>query len=149
MLDSVKMALRISNIAYDTEIQDLIDIAKADLKLCGLIETKIVDIDVLIKRAIVTYCKANFGLNNMDSEKLQRSYEAIRNHLAMSIDYIYYTVTITASMQGQITFNAEAKQTNELGVAIFYSKAKNHIEYKLIDNIIRYIDITDDTTIGA
>ena len=149
MLDSVKMALRISNIAYDTEIQDIIDIAKADLKLCGLIETKIVDTDVLIKRAIVTYCKANFGLHNMDTEKLQRSYEAIRNHLAMSIDYIYYTVTITESMQGQITFNAETKQTNELGVAIFYSKAKNHIEYILIDNIIRYIDITDDTTIGA
>ena len=87
MIDTVKLALRISNNAYDTEISDLIEEAKADLKLCGLKETQIVDTNTLIKRAIVTYCKANFGLNNSDSEKLQRSYEAIRNHLAMSIDY--------------------------------------------------------------
>ena len=87
MIDIVKLALRISNTAYDTEISDLIEEAKADLELCGLIEDKIVDTDVLIKRAIVTYCKANFGLNNADGEKLQRSYEAIRNHLTMSIDY--------------------------------------------------------------
>ena len=146
MLESVKMALRISNNAYDTEIQDLIEIVKADLKLCGLIGTKIVDTDVLIKRAIVTYCKANFGLNNMDSEKLQRSYEAIRNHLAMSIDYIYYKVTITALVQGEIIFDGETKETNETGVAIFYCKPKNHIEYT-VDNITSYIDITTDTNI--
>lgn len=87
MISTVKLALRISNSAYDTEISDLIAEAKADLKLCGLIEEKIVETDALIKRAIVTYCKANFGLNNADSEKLQGSYEAIRNHLSMSIDY--------------------------------------------------------------
>lgn len=87
LLNDVKLALRISNTAYDTEIQDLIDQAKADLKLCGVYEAKIVDTDVLIKRAIVTYSKANFGLNNSDSEKLQASYEAIRNHLSMSIEY--------------------------------------------------------------
>lgn len=87
MIITVKLALRISNTAYDSEITDLIAEAKADLKLCGVIEGKIIETDVLIKRAIVTYCKANFGLNNADSEKLQRSYEAIRNHLTMSIDY--------------------------------------------------------------
>jgi len=87
LLDNIKTKIRISNTAYDEEIQDLILEAKADLKLCGVLEAKIVDTDVLIKRAIVTYCKANFGLSNIDSEKLQQSYEAIRNHLAMSIDY--------------------------------------------------------------
>lgn len=87
MIGTVKLALRISNVAYDNEITDLIAEAKADLELCGVIKAKIIDTDILIKRAIVTYCKANFGLNNADSEKLQRSYEAIRNHLTMSIDY--------------------------------------------------------------
>lgn len=148
LLSDIKLALRISNVAYDTEIQDLIDQAKADLKLCGVLETKIVDTDALIKRAIITYCKANFGLNNPDSDKLQSSYEAIRNHLSMSLDYAYYKVTITASEQGAITFDRETKQTNSTGVVIFYSKAKNHVEYT-VDGIVGYIDIIADTTIGA
>ena len=85
MLGTVKLALRITNTAYDTEILDLIAEAKADMTLCGI--KKIIETDVLVKRAIVTYCKANFGLFNSDGEKLQASYEAIRNHLSMSIDY--------------------------------------------------------------
>jgi uncharacterized phage protein (predicted DNA packaging) len=87
MLEDVKLAIRISNTAYDGELQDLIDEAKADMKSRGILEAKIVDTDPLIKRAIKTYCKANFGLNNPDSEKLQASYEAIRDHLTMSLDY--------------------------------------------------------------
>ncbi|GLC32916.1 head-tail connector protein [Clostridium omnivorum] len=87
LLDDVKLAIRVSNSVYNDEIQDLIDEAKADMKLVGILDTKIVDTDPLIKRAITTYCKANFGLNNPDSEKLQASYEAIRNHLSMSIEY--------------------------------------------------------------
>lgn len=146
MLNDVKLALRISNTAYDTEIDDLIAEVRADLKLCGLLENKIVDTDILIKRAIVTYCKANFGLNNPDSERLQKSYEAIRNHLSMSLDYIYYKITITALAQGEITFDGETKITNEAGIAIFYTKAKNHIEYTL-DNVVSYVDITTDTSI--
>ena len=94
MLESVKMALRISNNAYDTEIQDLINIAKADMALVGITEASIVDEDMLIKRAIITFAKANFGLNNPDSEKLQMSYEMIRNHLSMSINYLPPVVVI-------------------------------------------------------
>lgn len=85
--DDVKLALRISNTAYDAEITDLIAQAKADLKLCGLIDAKIVDTDALIKRAIVTYAKANFGWDNPDTVRLQQSYEMIRNHLTQSLDY--------------------------------------------------------------
>jgi hypothetical protein len=149
ILDDVKLALRISNTAYDGEITDLIEQVKADMKLAGLVEAKIIDTDMLIKRAIVTYCKANFGLNNPDSEKLQQSYEAIRNHLSMSIDYAYYIVTITASAQGEIIFDGETKQTNSDKVVIFYAKAKNHVQYKLIDKVTRYIDVTGNITIGA
>ena len=87
LLDDVKLALRISNTSYDSEITDLIDQAKADIKLVGVLESKIVDTDILIKRAIVTYCKSNFGWSNTDAERLQQSYEAIRNHLSMSIEY--------------------------------------------------------------
>lgn len=87
MLDKVKLALRISNTAYDTDILDLIEEAKADMKLVGILESKIVDTDALIIRTVKTYCKANFGWNNPDAARLQESYEAIRNHLSMSIEY--------------------------------------------------------------
>lgn len=88
MLDKVKLALRISNTAYDEEIDDLIEGAKADLVLSGVTEAKAEDVeDPLIKRVVITYCKANFGLSNTDSEKLQQSYEMIKNHLCLSVEY--------------------------------------------------------------
>lgn len=88
MLNKVKLALRISNTAYDEEIQDLINSAKSELKLSGVSEVKSNDeFDTLIIRAIVTYCKANFGWNNQDSEKLQNSFEMLKNHLALSSEY--------------------------------------------------------------
>lgn len=88
MLNKVKKALRISNAAYDEEIQDLIDSAKSDLALAGVIETKVNDeADALIKRAVLIYCKANFGWNNPDSEKLQNSYSMLKAHLVLSSEY--------------------------------------------------------------
>ena len=96
ILNDVKAALRISSTAYDTaEIQPLIDAARADLILCGVLDTKAADdTDPLINRAIVTYVKANFGYNNPDADRLQFCYEAIRNHLTMSIEYGGDTVVI-------------------------------------------------------
>ena len=87
LFSKIKTSLRISNTAFDEEIQDLIDAAKADMVLVGIISSKIVDTDSLIIRAITVYCKANFGWDNPDAEKLQRSYEMLRNHLSQSIDY--------------------------------------------------------------
>ena len=85
MLTKVKKALRISNTAFDDEIQDLIDGALSDLQLSGVVNA--VETDSLIIRAVVTYCKANFGWDNPDSEKLQMSYEMLKRHLTMSVDY--------------------------------------------------------------
>jgi len=85
MLTKVKKALRISNTTFDDEIQDLIDGALSDLQLSGVVNA--VETDALIIRAVVTYCKANFGWDNPDSEKLQMSYEMLKRHLTMSVDY--------------------------------------------------------------
>ena len=90
MLNDVKIALRISadNTAYDTEINDLISAARADLILSGVLPAKANDDnDPLIKRAITVYVKANFGWNNPDAEKLQQSYVMIKGHLALSQEY--------------------------------------------------------------
>lgn len=85
MLDKVKLALRIKNTALDAEINDLIEACKLDLSITGV---KVIDeTDVLIQRAIIVYCKANFGLDNSDSEKYQKSYDLLKEHLALCSDY--------------------------------------------------------------
>lgn len=89
ILADVKVALRIAATTadFDTEIQDLIDAAKADLKLAGVVADKAVDADPLIKRAIITYCKAYFGYDNPDADRLVESYLMLKKHLVLSVDY--------------------------------------------------------------
>ena len=108
MLEDVKTILRISNNAYDAEIEDLIEAAKIDLKLSGVNIDKTVTetytpepteenpepepveiqvMDPLIKRAIIVYVKANFGWDNPDAERLQKSYDMLKTHLALSAEY--------------------------------------------------------------
>ncbi len=85
MIDKIKLALRISSNKLDSEINDLIEAAKLDLKTSGI--KKIDETDPLIQQAIKTYCKSNFGLENKNSEKFQAIYENIKNHLALCGDY--------------------------------------------------------------
>jgi len=87
LLDDVKQALRVSGAALDTEIQDLIDAAKADLRLTGVHPDRIVDTDPLIKRAITVYCKAHFGYDNPEAERFQQSYDMLKAHLTLSQEY--------------------------------------------------------------
>lgn len=90
LLDDVKVALRISpsNTAFDTEIEDLIAAAQADLGLSGVDPAKVTpETDALIKRAVTTYVKANFGWDNPDAERLQRAYDMLKAHLTLSQDY--------------------------------------------------------------
>lgn len=87
MLEKVKKALRISlsTTAFDEEIADLIEEAKADLRLAGVYFN--LDTDPLIERAIKTYCKSNFGFDNPDAERFQGSYIMLKQHLCLSSDY--------------------------------------------------------------
>lgn len=87
LLDDVKKALRISNAEYNTEVQDLIDAAKLDLEITGLYKPLIIDTDALIKRAVTLYCKAHFGYNNPDADRLVQAYNSLKMHLSLSGDY--------------------------------------------------------------
>lgn len=86
MLTKVKEALRISekNTAYDNEITDLIEACKSDLLISGISSSFLKGEDPLIKQAIKTYCKAYFGYDNPDSEKLKESYSLLKQHLAIA-----------------------------------------------------------------
>lgn len=85
MLERVKLALRIKSDKLDDEIADLIEACKVDLSLSGV--RKIEDTDPLIQQAIKLYCKANFGFDNKDSEKYQKSYNMLKISLSLCGDY--------------------------------------------------------------
>lgn len=87
MLEKIRLALRIDETELDEEIQDTIEAAKSDLKLCGVLESKIVETDPIILRAIKTFCKAEFSNDDKEAARLKESYEMIRNHLCLSIEY--------------------------------------------------------------
>jgi uncharacterized phage protein (predicted DNA packaging) len=88
MLSDIKLSLRISNSAYDLEITDLIEEARHDLMLSGISSLKAYDdMDPMIKRAIKTYCKANFGFDNPDSDRLNNAYLMLKHHLSLAGDY--------------------------------------------------------------
>lgn len=84
MLPKVKQALRIKSDSFDDEILDLIEAANLDLQVSGINVS--ID-DKLIQRAVVVYCKANFGLENNDSEKFTKAYEHIKTLLGLAGKY--------------------------------------------------------------
>lgn len=98
LFDDVKSALRVTtdDTGIIQEIDDLIAAARSDLIRAGvLIEKANSDEDPLIKRAIITYCKANFGYDNPDAERFQRSYDILRQELSLSSDYKAVSVDAT------------------------------------------------------
>lgn len=88
MLDSVKLSLRLSHSALDLEIQDLIGAARLDLIQSGISQNKANDdADLLIKRAIILYVKANFEADDRKAERFKKSYDSLKLHLSLAGDY--------------------------------------------------------------
>ncbi len=92
LIDEIKPVLRVtsSDIGIITEISDLIESAKMDMKIQNIDIAKVTDtgeMDPLIKRAITLYCKGHFGYDNPDAERFINSYEKLRDHLSLSTDY--------------------------------------------------------------
>lgn len=85
LIDKVKVNIRLSATTFDTdEIQPLIDACKAELALAGV--TKLDDTDPLIFRAIIYYCKGNFGFDD-DGDRYIKAYEHLKLALAASKEY--------------------------------------------------------------
>lgn len=78
-LDKVKTALRVSTTAYDEEITDLIAAAQIDLQIAGVIVPA--QLDAIVTRAIITYCKMSFGLPD-DYDRLKASYDEQKAQLS-------------------------------------------------------------------
>lgn len=87
MLEKVKLTLKIDDNSLNEDIKDTIDAAKQDLKLSGVLESKIVDTDSLIIRAIKIYCKAEYSTDDKEASRYLQAYEMLKNHMCLSVDY--------------------------------------------------------------
>ena len=84
MIEKVKLALRITTTAFVSEIEDLISAALADLGIAGV--ENAVETDPLIVRAVITYCKANFGESD-EYDRLKAAYDEQKAQLQMATGY--------------------------------------------------------------
>lgn len=92
MLEKVRTALRISvtdNQQINDELNDLINAAKLDLGIAGVVLPN--QIDELVIRAIVTYCKFNFGIVE-DADRLKASYDEQKAQLSNASGYTDWKV---------------------------------------------------------
>ena len=88
MLEKVKMALRITTDAFDDELTDLINSAKLDLGIAGVVVPE--TLDAIVERAIITYCKIHFGEPD-DYDRLKASYDEQKAQLSMATGYTVWT----------------------------------------------------------
>ena len=87
LLDKVKLALRITTDAFDTEIRDLIEACMLDLGIAGV--TMEDTTNKLLIRAICTYCKYHFGdaYDGAELDRLKASYDEQKAQMQMSTGY--------------------------------------------------------------
>lgn len=87
-LNAVKMALRVTTDAFDSEISDLIDAAVLDLGVAGV--TNDDETDALVLMAVKTYCRLHFG-EPEDFERLKASYDEQKAQMSMATGYTTWT----------------------------------------------------------
>ena len=85
MLSRVKMALRVTTTAFDSEITGLINAACSDLGVVGVTATDATT-DPLLIRAVITYCRVNFGSPD-DYDRLKASYDEQKAQLISCTGY--------------------------------------------------------------
>ena len=86
LMDKVRLALRITTDAFDSEISDLISAAQLDLAVAGV--TEATTSNSLWIRAIVTYCKMNFGdIDTAEYDRLKASYDEQKAQMGMATGY--------------------------------------------------------------
>ena len=91
LLNDVKTALRVTTNAYDNELTDLIESAKLDLGIAGVVIPN--PMPPVVSTAIKTYCKINFGTPNPSNyEYLKKSYDEQKAQMGMSSGYTDFSM---------------------------------------------------------
>jgi hypothetical protein len=158
-LADVKKVLRISSSAFDTEISNLISAAQEDLKIFSIVPEKVVDTDPLVRNAIITYVKAQFGWDNPDAEKLMTSYESQKSALALVRKYNGYTITFSVTSSGALAdatveFQGQKRITNASGQAVFLGVQPNQNQKYVVSKenyttVNGEVDVSVDATVNV
>lgn len=88
MLALVKLSLRRTSTAYDTQLTMLINAALCDLGISDITDTLLVSTttDPLLQQAVITYCAMHFG-NPDNHERFVESYKEQKAQLLMNSSY--------------------------------------------------------------
>lgn len=89
MLEKVKLALRVVTSAFDEELTDMIAAARYDLGIAGVVIPE--EMNELVSRAIITYCKMNFGIPE-NYDRLKRSYDEQKAQMSNATGYTDWEV---------------------------------------------------------
>ena len=84
MIDDVKLALRITTDEFDNELDILIEAAKKDLGIAGVVVPS--SVDDICELAIITFCKMHFGQTDA-YDRLKKSYDEQKAQLSMATGY--------------------------------------------------------------
>lgn len=87
-LNAVKMALRVTTDAFDSEITELINAALLDLGIAG-VDNNDVD-DALVLMAVKTYCRLHFG-EPEDFDRLKAAYDEQKAQMSTATGYTTWT----------------------------------------------------------
>lgn len=79
LLTKIKNSLRVTHSVLDDEVLDLIEACKVDLRISGL--KTFDETNALVVFVITVYCKANFGFDNQDADRLMKTYMTAKQHL--------------------------------------------------------------------
>lgn len=88
MLSAAKKAMRLTTTGFDDEITDLINAALKDMGLAGITEDDVTD--PLVRKAVITYCRLNFGQPD-DYDRLKASYDEQKAQMSMASGYTTWT----------------------------------------------------------
>lgn len=90
LLDACREALRIPAACYDfdAEIEDLIEAARAAMRAGGVAASVAADdSNSTVRLAVKVYCKANFGIDNPDADRLTQSFDDLLTMMCGSSEF--------------------------------------------------------------
>lgn len=85
-IEKIKLALRITDDDFDTELSDLIEAALKDLEISGADGANVVLTEPIVLQAVITYCKKEFGEPD-EYDRYQKSYNEQKAQLRSATNY--------------------------------------------------------------
>lgn len=90
LLEDVKQVCRVTSDVYNAELSDLVLAAFADLGITDIQQSILTEgtAPSLVKRAVLTYCKMNFGtVDDGVYDRLKASYDEQKAQMLMASGY--------------------------------------------------------------